>query len=47
MGAHLPDDVMVVGITTEKGFEFSENLTSDVQAAVPIATKATLDLLGV
>ncbi len=47
MGAHLPDDVMVVGITTEKSFEFSENLTSDVQAAVPIATKATLDLLEV
>ena len=47
LGAHLPDDVMVVGITTEKSFEFSENLTSDVQAAVPIATKATLELLEV
>lgn len=45
MGAHLPDEVMVVGITTEKNFEFSDDLTSEVQAAVPIATKAALDLL--
>ena len=45
MGAHLPEDVMVVGITTKKCFEFSEDLTSEVRAAVPIAAKVTLDLL--
>jgi hydrogenase maturation protease len=45
MGAHLPEDVLIVGITTKKCFEFSEDLTSEVRSAVPIATKAALDLL--
>jgi len=47
LGAQLPGRVMIVGITTEKNFDFSEMLTSEVQAAVPIATQVTLDLLEV
>ncbi len=45
IGAQLPRRVMVVGITTEKNFDFSETLTSEVQAAVTVAAKVTLDLL--
>lgn len=45
LGAKLPKRVMIVGVTTEQSFEFSNDLTSEVQAAVPIATKATLELL--
>jgi hydrogenase maturation protease len=45
LGAKLPSRVMIVGITTEKIFDFSEELTSEVSKAVPIATKAALDLL--
>ena len=47
LGAKLPKHIMVVGVTTEKSFEFCEGLTPEVQAAVPIATQATLDLLEV
>jgi len=47
LGAQLPGRVMVVGITTEKNFDFCETLTSEVQAAVPIATKVALGLLKV
>lgn len=45
LGAKLPKRVMIVGVTTEPSFEFSNDLTSEAQAAVPIATKAALDLL--
>ncbi|MDD2923124.1 MAG: hydrogenase maturation protease [Anaerolineales bacterium] len=45
MGAKLPSRVMVVGVTTEKSFEFSETLTPTVQAAVPLAAQIALDLL--
>jgi hydrogenase maturation protease len=45
IGAKLPEHIIVVGITTEQSFEFSEELTPEVRAAVPNATRATLDLL--
>jgi hypothetical protein len=38
---------MVVGVSTEKCFEFCEGLTPEVQAAVPMATRAALDLLEI
>lgn len=46
LGAKLPKHIMVVGITTEQIFEFSDELTPEVHAAVPIAARATLNLLG-
>ena len=45
IGAKLPEHVMIVGITTEQSFEFGEELTPEVRAAVPNATRAALDLL--
>jgi hydrogenase maturation protease len=45
MGAKLPEHIMVVGITTEKCFEFSEELSPAVREAVPQAAQAVLDLL--
>ena len=47
MGAKLPQHIMIVGIITEQNFEFSEILTPEVQAAVPIAARAALELLEV
>jgi len=45
MGVKLPEQIMVVGVTTEQSFEFGEELTSEVRAAVPKAMQAALDLL--
>ncbi len=45
MGAKLPRRIMVVGITTEKSFDFGEELSPEVQAAVPQAVQAVLGLL--
>jgi hydrogenase maturation protease len=47
MGAKLPERIMVVGIITEQNFEFGESLTPEVQAAVPVAARAALELLEV
>jgi hydrogenase maturation protease len=46
LGAKLPKHIMVVGITTEETFEFNEELTPDVRAAVPNALQAILGLLS-
>jgi hydrogenase maturation protease len=45
LGAQLPKRVMVVGVAVEPVFDFGEELSPEVQAAVPLATAATLDLL--
>lgn len=45
MGAKLPERIMVVGVTTEKSFEFSEELSPAVKDAVPQAVHAVLELL--
>jgi hydrogenase maturation protease len=45
MGAKLPGHIMIVGITAEPSFEFSEALTPEIQAAVPFAVRAALELL--
>ena len=45
LGEKLPGHVMVVGVATEANFEFSEELTPDVRAAVPLAAQAVLELL--
>lgn len=45
MGAPLPDNVHLVGVEASALYEFSEELTPDVAAAVPIAADAVLALL--
>ena len=45
MGASLPDDVIVVGIATEHIYDFGEELSTPVAAAIPRATKIVIDLL--
>jgi hydrogenase maturation protease len=48
MGIELPDDenVMVIAVEAEAVYDFSETLTASVEAAVPIAVKAVLQLLN-
>lgn len=46
MGADLPDEVIVVGIATRHVYDFSEELTAPVAAAVPRAAQIVIDLLA-
>jgi hydrogenase maturation protease len=46
MGADLPDDVEVVGISTKHIYNFSEELSPAVAEAVPFAAHIVMDLLG-
>jgi hydrogenase maturation protease len=45
LGAHLPDDVIVIGVEAEKIHDFSEELSPQVEAAVPRAADEVLMLL--
>lgn len=45
MGAHIPFRVMVVTIEAKLSYEFSESLTPEIAAAVPVATREVLKLL--
>jgi len=45
MGAHLPSDVMVVGIATERIHEFNEELSQPVEQVIPCVVNIVLDLL--
>ncbi len=45
LGAKLPDEVLVVGITTNRVYDFSEELSAPAANAVPEAAKTVLDLL--
>jgi hydrogenase maturation protease len=45
MGAHLPNDIMVVGIATKHVCDFSNALSPPVADAVPQAVHIVLDLL--
>lgn len=46
MGADLPLEVTVVAIEAENVYDFGEELSPAVSAAVPQAAQAVLDLLG-
>jgi hydrogenase maturation protease len=48
MGADLPDDknVLVVAVEAQHVYDFSENLTPAVEAAVPVAVDEVFKLLG-
>jgi hydrogenase maturation protease len=45
MGAQLPEDVTVVAIEAQSLYDFSEELTPPVAAAVPLAVEAVMSLL--
>ena len=45
MGAHLPEQITVVAIEAEHVYDFSENLTPPVAAAIPQAVQAVLQIL--
>ena len=45
LGAHLPNDISVVTVESQKVYEFTENMTPAVAAAVPEAIRIILDLL--
>jgi hydrogenase maturation protease len=46
MGAPLPDDITVVGVATNRVYDFSEELSPPIALAVPQAAKFVLDLLA-
>ena len=45
MGARLPDEVLIVAIEAQRVYDFSEELTPEVEAAVPRAAQAVMNLL--
>jgi hydrogenase maturation protease len=45
MGEHTPARIDVVTIEAKLSYEFSEQLSSPIAAAVPVATRAVLSLL--
>lgn len=47
MGVELPEDVALVGIEAQHVYDFSEDLSPNVAAAVPEATRAVLELLQI
>jgi len=46
MGAHLPAEVMVIGIATNRIHEFSDDLSPPVEQVVPCVVNIVLDLIG-
>ncbi len=47
MGVELPDNVSVIGVEARHVYDFSEELTAEVAAAVPEAVRAVLELLQI
>lgn len=46
LGARLPDDVIVVGVEAERVYEFSEELSPAVAAALPTAVESVMEILS-
>lgn len=46
LGAHLPQQITIVGVETDANFELSEKLSQEVQAAVPHAVETVLSQLS-
>lgn len=44
LGAQLPDDVTIVGISIKRAYDFSEELSPPVENAIPKAVEFVLDL---
>jgi Ni,Fe-hydrogenase maturation factor len=45
MGAQLPDEVLIVAIEANRVYDFSEELSPAVEAAIPAATQAVVYLV--
>ena len=45
LGAHLPQDISIVAVESQKVYEFSEDMTPAVSAAIPLALKIVQNLL--
>ncbi len=45
LGAHLPESISVVTVESQKVYDFSEDMTPSVAAALPLALKIIQDLL--
>ena len=45
LGAHLPDQVTVVGIESPDVYDFAEYLSPEIGAAIPGAVKTVLEIL--
>jgi len=45
LGISLPSKIMIIGIEARTTFDFSENLSPDIEAAIPSAVGLALDLL--
>lgn len=45
LGAHLPGQIIVVGIEADQVYEFSEELSPPVAASIPGAVEVVLDLI--
>lgn len=45
MGAQLPQQIVIVAVETRPTFDFSQELSPAVEAAVPLAAQTVLDLL--
>lgn len=46
MGAALPEEIIIIGIESTCVYDFSEDLTPLVAAAVPQAVKKVLELIN-
>ncbi len=47
LGAHLPEHITIVGVETSAIFDFSEELSAPIAAAVPGAVRMVLNLLDI
>lgn len=45
MGASLPDEIMIVTIEADQVYDFSEELSTAVQEAIPAAVTAVLSII--
>jgi Ni,Fe-hydrogenase maturation factor len=45
MGAPLPDTITIVAVEAEQVYDFSEELTPKIAAAIPLAEQMVLDLI--
>ena len=45
LGAKLPDDVTIVGISIKPVFDFCQELSAPLQEAIPKAAQIVIDLL--
>jgi hydrogenase maturation protease len=45
MGAHLPKEIIIVGVEARSVYDFSEDLSAPISAALPKATNLVIELI--